>query len=431
MTDPAPVLEQEAPPSTQVGNHPGRMLLLISVGIFVSTFAQDQTLALLPLRNVLKNEFRADATLTSVFFFWSGFPWYAKPLFGILSDAFPLFGTRRKSYLVLSGLMGMLLWITFALVPHRYFPFLLLMIAANTALVVMSTVCGGLLVEEGQANAATGKLSSARNAVMCLASIIAGPIGGYLAARRFSLTAMIGAASCAAVFVATLLLLRERRNPAVDRSVVINAKIQLKTLIRSRTLLLAILFTFLVTFAPGFYTPLYFYQTDTLHFSNEFIGGNLLVLNNVFGIAGTLCYVAYCRRFSMRNTIVISILAAGLSALGYLHYHTRGQAMVVESVYGFATNFGSVMLFDLAALATPVGCEALAYSLLMSAYNIAFKVGDILGSWLIDHYHLQFPSLVWINCVTTCMTLLALPLLPRWLLNHREGVQTARLLNGD
>lgn len=36
----------------------------------------------------------------------SSIPWMIKPLYGFLSDAVPLFGYRRRSYLVLCGLVG-------------------------------------------------------------------------------------------------------------------------------------------------------------------------------------------------------------------------------------------------------------------------------------------------------------------------------------
>ncbi|KAI3982372.1 hypothetical protein MKX01_041210, partial [Papaver californicum] len=36
--------------------------------------------------------------------------WLIKPLYGFISDSVPLFGYRRRSYLVLSGLLGALSW---------------------------------------------------------------------------------------------------------------------------------------------------------------------------------------------------------------------------------------------------------------------------------------------------------------------------------
>lgn len=36
----------------------------------------------------------------------SGLPWVVKPLYGFISDSIPLLGYRRRSYLVLCGLLG-------------------------------------------------------------------------------------------------------------------------------------------------------------------------------------------------------------------------------------------------------------------------------------------------------------------------------------
>jgi hypothetical protein len=44
------------------------------------------------------------AALTGMF----ALPWTIKPVYGFLSDGFPLFGYKRKSYLVAAGLLGSL-----------------------------------------------------------------------------------------------------------------------------------------------------------------------------------------------------------------------------------------------------------------------------------------------------------------------------------
>src|SRR5438270_252674 len=74
--------------------------LVIIAGVLATTLAQTQVLARLPLQNLLKNELDADRTANAAFFFWAGLAWYLKPFAGILTDAFPLFGSRRTSYLL-------------------------------------------------------------------------------------------------------------------------------------------------------------------------------------------------------------------------------------------------------------------------------------------------------------------------------------------
>ena len=41
--------------------------------------------------------------------FWGGLkalPWIIKPVYGILSDAVPLLGYHRRSYLIIFGILG-------------------------------------------------------------------------------------------------------------------------------------------------------------------------------------------------------------------------------------------------------------------------------------------------------------------------------------
>jgi hypothetical protein len=42
----------------------------------------------------------------AIFTSFAGLPWMIKPLYGFISDSLPLFGYRRRSYLVLTGLIG-------------------------------------------------------------------------------------------------------------------------------------------------------------------------------------------------------------------------------------------------------------------------------------------------------------------------------------
>ena len=42
------------------------------------------------------------ATITAL----AAAPWMVKPLYGFLSDTLPIFGYRRRSYLIVCGLLG-------------------------------------------------------------------------------------------------------------------------------------------------------------------------------------------------------------------------------------------------------------------------------------------------------------------------------------
>ena len=68
------------------------------IGVLGTVLALPHVLGHIPLQNLLKNELHVDRAANAAFFFWMTFVWYFKPFFGIVTDAFPLFGSRRKSY---------------------------------------------------------------------------------------------------------------------------------------------------------------------------------------------------------------------------------------------------------------------------------------------------------------------------------------------
>src|ERR1700761_5694731 len=85
--------------------------IVIVAGILATTLAQTEVLARLPLQNLIKNDLHLDRAANAAFFFWAGLAWYLKPLFGVVTDAFPLFGSRRKGYLILGAGLASLGWV--------------------------------------------------------------------------------------------------------------------------------------------------------------------------------------------------------------------------------------------------------------------------------------------------------------------------------
>src|ERR1700745_4244362 len=77
--------------------------LVIVAGVLATTLAQTQVLARLPLQNLLKDELPVARTANAAFLCWAGLAWSLKPFAGILTDALPLFGNRRRSYILISA----------------------------------------------------------------------------------------------------------------------------------------------------------------------------------------------------------------------------------------------------------------------------------------------------------------------------------------
>jgi MFS family permease len=410
-----------AHPRTDIQTRNLRALSLIIIfGIFATTMAQPQVLGRLPLQFLLKNDVHVTREQMAEFFFWCGLAWYLKPFAGILTDAIPFLGTRRRHYLLFSSALTALCWIGMAFLPHTYGALLLGAMILSVFMVMASTVTGAFLVEAGQRMGATGRLTSLRMLVGNFCSLVQGPAGGFLATVGFVWATGANAVVALTIFPIAYFYLREQRVPQQDSTTVLqNARQQLKTIVRARNLWLTLLFIGLYYFSPGFGTPLFYIQTDTLHFSKQAIG-NLGVFSGALAILAAISYSQLIKRVNIRMLLFISIALAALGTLFYLFYSNYGRAVLIESQNGFFFGFAEVALMDLAARSTPKGCEGLGYSLILSIRNVALSGADIVGSYLADQKW-PFAHLVYLNAGTTALVLVLLPFLPAALMRSRDA----------
>jgi len=397
-----------------------RYSAMVCWGMVVTNLGQLASLGDKPLKFLLKDQLHLSPTAMAAWFSLALLPWSFKPIAALFTDGLPLFGTRHKTYLLLSSALAGCLWLAIGLVPRHYTTMVATAFAFNVMVVFTSVVIGGLLVEGGQAYGATGRLSSIRMIVANVVLLFVGPVGGFLASRWFGWTTIIGAVLFFSMIPATLLLLRERPVEKRESGPFTGFVTQLKVVLRSRNLWICGGLLFLIQLSPGYTTPLFYYQTNVLKFSPQFIG-NLMVAAGVMGLAGSLIYPFLCRRFRLRSLLFMAVSCAVLTSFSYLGYVSHRTAIVIEAFGMLGFTLTQLPLYDLAARATPKGSEALGYSIMIGFWNISFMVSDVLGSYLYDHFNLQFKNLVWINGCTTALVLFVIPFLPGYLVDKKEG----------
>ncbi len=397
-----------------------KAVVLIVVGFFATTIAQPQVLARLPLTNMMKNELHLSRSDVSGFFFLCGLPWYAKIIAGIVTDAFPVFGSRRKVYLAGSCALAALSWIALAFAPHRYAALFWISLIINVFMVFTSTVLGGYMVEIAQASATSGRLSSIRNLTQAFVSLLSAPAAGYLGIIAFSWTAGIcGGVMFILVPAAMLLLFEERRR--VDTALVLdNFAQQFGSLARARTLWAAAGLTLLVFIAPGFNTALFYKQQNDLHMTTV-DQGYLNMAGSITGLIAPFAYIWACRRFSLRAMLAGSLALGAAGTLPFMFYDSVSRAYAITALSGFVGTLGEVALMDLAVRATPLGSESLGFAVMLSMRNVALFGTDWLGSLMLDKLHLPFNDLVLANAATTALAVPLVYLLPKALVRRKEA----------
>lgn len=231
-------LDESQPVSTDVDRpstiaYTPRIVALVGIAAFLTTFGQPGQIGGIALQFLIVKHMHSGATKLASFLFFSAAAWYFKPLAGLVLDSVPLFGTRRRSYLIGASAISAVAWMIFGHASTSYHRLLDAAVGLNVFMMIASTVMGALLVEYGQHKAATGGLSSVREAVQDIGGILVGVIGGYLATLPFSRVGDVGAALMVLLCVSTVLLLAESPTAHADTAVWTRAGRQIRTLFTS------------------------------------------------------------------------------------------------------------------------------------------------------------------------------------------------------
>jgi len=359
-----------------------------------------------PLIIVLK-ERGLSAAQVAQFFAITTIPWLVKPLYGLLSDFVPIFGRRRKSYLLITCALASAAGFTLATaVEHTYWALATLFTLMALGLAFNDVLTDALMVENGRPLGLTGAFQAVQWASITVASIIVGVAGGNFAAQR-NLHATFALAACFPLVSLGMVPAFVHEPPSLAGGEAFRRTWQaIRGALTHRDMWLVASFIFFWTFSPSFGPALLYYQTDVLKFSQQFIG-NLLAVQAVSGVVGAFIYAPLSRRAPLRTIIVVAIGVAVVGTLAYLGYRGPVSAVLIEAVFGAVAMITQLAFLDLAAKACPRRVEGTFFALLMSVYNGGTQGSQVAGGYLYDW--LGYTPLV---LIAAAMTALAWVLVP-------------------
>jgi MFS family permease len=340
-------------------------------------------------------------------------PWIIKPLYGAFSDFVPLFGYRRRYYLILANAVAVLAfgWVAMISSPAALVPALTV---TAFAMAISSTLCGALLVEAGQKHDASANFINQQWLWYNIAQMVAVLLAGYLIEILSPVQALHTAAWIAAVapisIIANIWLIEEPR-ARLDLPALRQRLAALVSAFRTRNLWLVAGFLFLYYFSPGFGTPLYFQMSDRLGFSQGFIG--VLASISAFGwILGGLLYRWKLRVVGKRTLLRLSILFGVVTTLSYLALVGPVTAVMIWLLSGVAGMIATIATLSLAADSCPEGAEGFAFAGMMSIINLTNPLSDTLGSVLYQHvFNEQLAPLIVVSATATALVFFLIPLM--------------------
>lgn len=401
------------------------LLIFFAVAYFAQGIGQYSGLINQPLTYYLKDVLHMDASQITNYLAVLTIPWAIKPLYGLLSDCLPLFGYRRKAYLLLMNLVAAFGFLLLAgsTDPQAIIQALLLT-AAGTAF--SDVLVDAIMVERGQETGLVKRFQGQQWLWFNMAGIGTALVGGALCqylppASALHTAALIATLAPLAVIITSWLIVKEKQSPAsLDQ--LKSTGHGLKQALRSPILWVAMAFTVAWKLHPGFGMPLYFHLTNELHFSQAFIG-QLNAYHSAGHVLGALIFSHYLAdRLSTVNLIKLAVGLSVISTLSYLLLNSPLIAIALYMLTGSIAQIASLAMYSMAAEACPKQAEAFTFAMLMSLANLSGQGSAMIGSHLyVDVFHNQLGPVIVISAICAGACFLFVPLIGKVAVHNRQS----------
>lgn len=405
------------------GNEPTPELIAILIVYFVQGILG---LARLAVSFFLKDNLALSPAQVAALMGIAALPWVIKPLFGFISDGVPLFGYRRRPYLILSGLMGTSAWLCLATVVDTAWAATGAILLSSLSVAISDVIVDSLVVERARNESLSdsGSLQSLTWGASAVGGLITAYLSGWLL-QQFS-NQTVFAITATFPLLVSLVAWFIAEESVDSRPHISTAWKQIKDLrsaVTQKAIWLPTAFIFLWQATPSADSAFFYFTTNELGFEPEFLGRVRLV-TSVASLIGIWMFQRFLKNIPFRSmmgwtTVISSVL--GMSALLLVthanrtlgiddHWFSLGDSLIL-TVMGQIT-FMPVLV--LSARLCPEGVEASLFALLMSVYNLAGLLSHELGA-LLTHWlgvtETNFDHLWLLVVITNASSLLPLPFL--------------------
>jgi len=411
--------------------------LILSFNIGLSYISE------LSINYLFKNNFKIEPETFTYIMSISKIPWLIKPIFGIISDFFPIFGYRRKMYIILLGIINLFSYLFMSLCSNNLmFSFLLLFI--TNCVGSFSSVLGQAIIVELNSNKDEdmNNLMTMENFVGNFGYLIASYLEGILNEKLNIENVFLISAGISILFFISGGFLNEKKisskinnnyiilkdknlnnenniknindndhNIFVEESQKINEKnyniennikqnknIEKKEIhnnytslllyIKQKKIIIALFIILLVQSFPLYTDSFFYYCDDILNFSPAQFG-----YINIFGTLLSLFFIYLYIYFEIDNKktkfifIILSIIRTLIKLFHFFIYKfnfsiNKFYLVFIINSLDYAIEQTILMpICNLSGNLSPSNMEGSVFSIFMSVNNFGGILGGIIGVW--------------------------------------------------
>jgi hypothetical protein len=424
-----------------------------------------------------KNALRLQPAEVAEIAFWLGLPWAMKMVAGVASDVYPVFGSRRVSYLILGALCSLVGYGLLATVVATKGGYLAAMLVVTVGFMIQDVVADALSVEIAESEEEMAQVQALGRMALLMGSISVGYLSGWLAgkigprgvfAAATVLPALViigsffvrpGARARAAaqgalratsddgplsggrarlVFLGGLgyaafgVLLKASGTPfAQELILAVSGGLIVLLLQRvgiSRAVAVAAFAIFLFRAVPGVGPGYTYWAIDRLSFDEEFLG-RLAQASSILSLAGLIAFRKPITRRPVSFTLfwvtvvgsLLTLPSIGLfyGANEWVGVSARTWAFIDTTISAPLAQLSMVPMLTLIARTAPRGAEATVFAIMASLMNLALSASELFTRYLNTYFAVtqQDYSSLGVLMITVgvlgLVPLLAIPMLKR------------------
>lgn len=330
-------------------------------------------------------------------------PWLVKPLWGFLSDSVPILGSKRRSYLALSGAVGAAGWIGMGLRGNTPLEVALYLVMSGAGTALSDVIIDAVVVERArdESQEATGSLQSLCWGASSVGGIASAYFSGSLVEEYGPRTVFLVTSFFPAATALSALLVEEKQPQtgvagAAGKGVQVTERVReqvnaLWSAMRQGRIWLPTLFVLVYKATPSPDSAMFYFVTSRLGFEAEFLGRARLA-SSIASLAGVTLFNYKLKGVGLRSVFKwCCVLGFALGMTQELLVTGANRALGISDKAFALTDTAALSVLGqvsfmptlvLAAKLCPEGVEATLFAGLMSVFNAGGVSAGLLGSGL-------------------------------------------------
>ena len=329
-----------------------------------------------------------------------------KPLFGFISDVFPFFGYKRKSYLILNSIIIFISWMILSFLNLSLYSTLVVLLIKSLSKTFLNACSSAVLVEiskNKKHEKDEKKLEKFNTSIIYinLGTILSSTTRG-IALEYFHNKVIFfisGILSCLDIIASIMYQenkIKFKDNDNTSEEFNYNKKDSCKKLysiIKKREIILLSIYMLVMTLVPSYYESSFYYLTDKKGFTRRNFGHLTIILMVLF-LINSVINKKYLNKYSKKKVIIyMTILSFLFSSLyyGFIVFDLSEKIIVFigVSLYISFKSLSVKPIFNLAFLACPKGYEGSIMGLFYSLRDFGDTCASLMGSWMAYFFDIQ------------------------------------------